>query len=443
MNYKNIKRKLTKFLPKKLYSRTLIIIITPMLVLQTVVAYVFMERHWQMINEHLSSAVANDIAALIDIIDNFPGKENYEKISNIAENKLQLHIDLLPLENLPIVSPKPFFSTLDYFLSKKISEKIHKKFWIDTVGNSNLIEIRIVLAHNILRVFANRAQTYRSNTIIFLIWMAGTAFVLLAIAIYFLKLQIRPIQHLASVAEKFGRGEHLRGYFPKGAEEVRRAGIAFLRMRQRVERQMEQKSMMLSGVSHDLRTILTRFRLELSLFSNQIDISELEQDVIDMTKMIDGYLAFVRGEGDQVLTFFNLNGLAKKIKKTASLHNCEFIYNIMCNPIIQVRPNDFTRLINNLVTNSFKYATNIEFTAKKIGTSLIIYIDDNGPGIPDNMYLEVFKPFFRINNARTQDLAGTGLGLSIALDVARSHGGNLTLEKSPLGGLRAIIYLPD
>lgn len=442
MGYRTVKHKITKFLPKKLYSRTLIIIITPMLVLQTVVAYVFMERHWQMINEHLSSAVVNDIAAIIDSIDKFPGKENYEKIANIATNKMQLHIDLLPLEALPITSTKPFFSTLDYFLTKKISEKINKPFWIDTVGNSNLIEIRIILAKNILRVFAKRAQTYSSNTFIFLMWMAGTAFVLLAIAIYFLRLQIRPIQLLALVAEKFGKGEHLRGYYPKGAEEVRRAGIAFLRMRQRVERQMEQRSMMLSGVSHDLRTILTRFRLELSLYAKQIDISQLEQDVIDMTKMIDAYLAFVRGEGDEQIIAFDLMPLLKKIKKDATLHKCIFNYELTCDSVIEVRPRDFTRMINNLITNSFKYATIIEFSAKKIGSSLIIHIDDNGPGIPSHMYNKVFKPFFRINEARTQNTAGTGLGLSIALDVARSHGGNLNLDKSPLGGLRAIISLP-
>jgi len=437
-----LRRKLTKYLPKKLYSRTLIIIITPMIVLQSVIAYIFIERHWQTINEHLSSAVANDIAAIIDIIDNYPGNANYEKIARIASQKMQLHIDLLPKEALPIASPKPFFSTLDYFLDKKISYKIQKPFWIDTVGNSDLIEIRVALKNNILRVFANRAQTYTSNTLIFLMWMAGTSFVLLLIATYFLRLQIRPIQQLALVAEKFGRGEHLRGYYPKGAEEVRRAGIAFLRMRQRVERQMEQKSMMLSGVSHDLRTILTRFRLELSLLDNKIDISELQQDVIDMTKMIDAYLAFVRGEGEEQIILFNLHELCAKIKKDAMLYNCEFDSFINCDPMIPVRPRDFTRLITNLTTNAFKYANKIELTARRVGNRLIIYIDDNGPGIDSNMYSQVFKPFFRLNEARTQDSAGTGLGLSIALDVARSHGGNLSLSKSPLGGLRAAIYLP-
>lgn len=437
-----LRRKLTKYLPKKLYSRTLIIIITPMIVLQSVIAYIFIERHWQTINEHLSSAVANDIAAIIDIIDNYPGNANYEKIARIASQKMQLHIDLLPKEALPIASPKPFFSTLDYFLDKKISYKIQKPFWIDTVGNSDLIEIRVALKNNILRVFANRAQTYTSNTLIFLMWMAGTSFVLLVIATYFLRLQIRPIQQLALVAEKFGRGEHLRGYYPKGAEEVRRAGIAFLRMRQRVERQMEQKSMMLSGVSHDLRTILTRFRLELSLLDNKIDISELQQDVIDMTKMIDAYLAFVRGEGEEQIILFNLHELCAKIKKDAMLYNCEFYSFINCDPMIPVRPRDFTRLITNLTTNAFKYANKIELTARRVGNRLIIYIDDNGPGIDSNMYTQVFKPFFRLNEARTQDSAGTGLGLSIALDVARSHGGNLSLSKSPLGGLRAAIYLP-
>lgn len=437
-----IQRKIAKYLPKKLYSRTLIIIITPMIVLQSIISYIFIERHWQTVNEHLASAVANDISAIIDIIDKFPGDKTYEKIANIAAERMQLHIDLLPLAPLPMAGPKPFFSNLDYFLNQKIRDKIHQAFWIDTVGNSNLIEIRITLKHNILRIFANRTQAYSSNNFIFLLWMAGISILLLTIAIYFLRLQIRPIQQLALVAEKFGRGEHLRGYYPKGAQEVRRAGIAFLRMRQRVERQMEQKSMMLSGVSHDLRTILTRFRLELSLLNSQIDVKNLEQDVIDMTHMIDAYLAFARGEDNEQIMQFDLAKLCLKIQKEANRHNCNFISNITCNPIIQVRPRDFTRLITNLTNNAFRYANKVTLTARNTDNRLIIYIDDNGPGIASNMYNQVFKPFFRLDKARSQNIAGTGLGLSIALNVAREHGGNLSLAKSPMGGLRAIIYMP-
>lgn len=442
MLIKKIKRFFFKYMPQSLYIRTVILIIAPMVLLQSVISYVFMERHWQMVTERLSTAVVNDIASIIDSIETYPQRNNYQDIIRIASQRLELNIALLPPAPLPPAGPKPFFAILDYFLSKQITEKIKKPFWLDTIGDSNLIEIRIKLKHNILRVFATRSQTYASNTIIFLSWMIGTALVLIIIAIYFLRLQIKPIQQLAIVAEKFGRGQHLSGYYPKGASEVRRAGLAFLRMRQRIERQIDQKTMMLSGVSHDLRTILTRFKLELALLSPTVNTQALEQDVIDMTKMIDGYLAFSKGEGKEELSPFSLKNLIEKLNKEALLHGCKFQATINCPDMILVRPRSFTRLINNLMSNAFKYATSIKFSAKPSGKKLLIHIDDNGPGIPSHLRIQVFKPFFRVDEARNQNTSGTGLSLSIALDIARSHGGNLILAQSPLGGLRATIHLP-
>ncbi|WP_375704087.1 HAMP domain-containing protein, partial [Bartonella sp. AD328YNZD] len=313
-------RWLTKKMPKRLYARSLIIIIAPMVLLQTVIAYVFMERHWQMVTERLSTAVVHDISAIIDIIETYPQQDNYEDIKRIAQQRMGLNISILSPAPLPPPGPKPFFAILDYFLSEEITRQINRPFWIDTVGDSDLVEIRIHLGHNILRVFAPRSQAYASNTSIFLSWMVGTALVLLLIAIYFLRNQIKPIQQLAEAAESFGRGRPLpKGFQPQGADEVRRAGIAFLRMRERIERQIEQRTMMLSGVSHDLRTILTRFKLQLALANTGFDIKPLEQDVSDMQNMLEDYLAFARGEGSESVKTFDLNALMQKFSTDAHL----------------------------------------------------------------------------------------------------------------------------
>ncbi|WP_429137351.1 ATP-binding protein [Bartonella heixiaziensis] len=436
-------RWLTKKMPKRLYARSLIIIIAPMVLLQTVIGYVFMERHWQMVTERLSTAVVHDISAIIDIIETYPQQDNYEDIKRIAQQRMGLNISILPPSPLPPSGPKPFFAILDYFLSEEITRQINRPFWIDTVGDSNLVEIRIHLGHNILRVFALRSQAYASNTGIFLSWMVGTALVLLLIAIYFLRNQIKPIQQLAEAAESFGRGRPLpKGFQPQGADEVRRAGIAFLRMRERIERQIEQRTMMLSGVSHDLRTILTRFKLQLALANTDFDIAPLEQDVSDMQNMLEDYLAFARGEGTESVKTLNLNTLMQKFSADAHLHKRQFSYTIEGPTEIQVRPHAFTRLVSNLVSNAFCYANTVKLTAISQQESFIMTIDDDGPGIDKNMRMEVFKPFFRLDKARNQDASGTGLGLSIAQDIARSHGGNIQLDDSPLGGLRASIDIP-
>ncbi|RCL03593.1 MAG: osmolarity sensor histidine kinase EnvZ [Candidatus Tokpelaia sp. JSC161] len=417
-----------------------------MVLLESVIAYVFMERHWQMVTERLSIAVIHDIAAIIDMIETYhKNDKNYDNIIRIAQQRMGLHISILPPEVLPAPGPKPFFAILDYFLSEAITKQINRPFWIDTVGDSNLVEIRIRLDDKVLCVFATRSQTYASNTGIFLSWMLGTALVLLIIAILLLRNQIKPIQQLAEAADSFGKGQPLpKGFEPCGAEEVRKAGIAFLRMRQRIERQMEQRTTMLSGVSHDLRTILTRFKLQLAL-NNNLDTAALKQDVNDMQKMLEGYLSFARGEGTEEISQLDLKTLMDKLSKEATLRKRNFSYKIEGTTITQVRPGAFSRLLTNLVSNAFRYAINIHITIQQNSENLIIIIDDDGPGIPKDKREDVFKPFFRLDESRNQDqdTGGTGLGLSIARDITRSHGGEIKLEKNSQKGLRVIIELPS
>lgn len=313
-------RWLRRRLPTGLYARSLLIIIIPMVLLQSVVAAVFMERHWQMVTERLSLAVTRDIAAIIEIIETYPQNSDYSEIVRIARDQLSLQISIEPDGDLPPPRVKPFFSILDGILSDEITDEIHRPFWIDTVGNSNLVEIRIKLDNKILRVLTKRSQTYASNTHIFIVWMVGTSLVLIGISILFLRGQIRPILTLARAAESFGKGQKPDNFYPRGADEVRRAGLAFILMRERIERQIEQRTAMLSGVSHDLRTILTRFKLQLALAGDNPDLHGLNDDVNDMQTMLEAYMAFARGEVEEDVGELKLSEIFAKLESDFALH---------------------------------------------------------------------------------------------------------------------------
>ena len=432
-------------MPTGLYARSLLIIIIPMVVLQSVVAFVFMERHWQMVTERLSTAVVHDIAAIIDVMQTYPQDANFDQIIRIARDRFDLNVAIDPPAPLPPPRPKPFFSILDQVLSKQVSEQINLPFWIDTVGNSNLVEIRIQLpSKKILRVFAKRSQAYASNTHIFLMWMVGTALVLLGIAILFLRGQIRPILALADAAENFGKGQPTPEDFrPRGADEVRRAGAAFLRMRERIEKSIEQRTAMLSGVSHDLRTVLTRFKLQLAIVGDAPEFEGLSRDVEEMQSMLEGYLSFARSEAEEDVGMLDLEMLFAKVETDARLRERCLTTEIRGDPMVKVRPKAFSRLITNLTANALRYADTVEVRATHDADWLTVLVDDDGPGIPADAREEVFKPFYRLDQARNLDESGTGLGLSIARDIARSHGGDVMLSDSPMGGLRATVRIPS
>ncbi|MFP3544719.1 ATP-binding protein [Rhizobium sp. SIMBA_035] len=435
-------RFLRRRLPTGIYVRSLLIIIMPMLLLQSVVAAVFMERHWQMVTQRLSMAVTQDIAAIIQIIDTYPQDADYTAITRIAREQMKLQISVEPDGDLPPPREKPFFSILDGILSDELTDQIKRPFWLDTLGDSNLVEIRIKLDGKILRVLTKRNQTYASNTHIFIVWMVGASLVLIGVSILFLRGQIRPIQALAAAAESFGKGQKAENFYPRGADEVRRAGLAFILMRERIERQMEQRTAMLTGVSHDLRTILTRFKLQLALAGNNPDLQGMADDVNDMQSMLEAYMAFARTEVEEDVGELKLSEIMERIEADFSLHEKALTYSIEGDDEISVRPNAFTRLVMNLASNARRYASSLNIEAKHSAKWLTLTFDDDGPGIPEKNREDVFKPFFRLDEARNLDDSGTGLGLAIARDIARSHGGNVTLGDSPLGGLRAIIRVP-
>ncbi|MBP1874091.1 Osmolarity sensor protein EnvZ [Ensifer adhaerens] len=441
--WKRFTRWLRRRLPMGLYARSLLIVIIPMVLLQSVVAFVFMERHWQLVTQRLSAAVTGDVAAIVDLIATFPADRDISEIVRIARDQLDLSISVEPGGELPPPRPKPFFEILDQILSEEISNQIRRPFWIDTVGNSNLVEIRIKLDDGrMLRVYARRNQAYASNTHIFIVWMVAASLVLLSIAILFLRGQIRPILALTKAAEAFGKGQKIDDFAPRGAVEIRRAGLAFIQMRERIERQIEQRTAMLTGVSHDLRTILTRFRLQLALAGNNPDLDSLNQDVDDMQNMLEGYLAFARGEAEEDVGQLKLSDLMTRLAVEAELHGKTLTTSIEGEDEVRVRPNAFTRLVANLASNAYRYANRVNIDARHSAKWVTITVDDDGPGIPERSREDVFKPFFRLDEARNLDSSGTGLGLAIARDIARSHGGNVTLGDSPLGGLRAIVRVP-
>ncbi|MBB3945640.1 two-component system osmolarity sensor histidine kinase EnvZ [Rhizobium skierniewicense] len=435
-------RWLRHWLPTGLYTRSLLIIILPMVLLQVVVAAVFMERHWQLVTERLSAAVTRDIAAIIELIQTDPEEDDYQRVIRIARERLDLSVYIEPKSALPEPRPQPFFSILDTILADQIREQIGRPFWLDTFGNGALVEIRIQLDNKTLRVFTRRSQAYASNTHIFLVWMGGASLVLLGISILFLRGQIRPILALAKAAESFGRGQKITAYSPRGADEVRRAGLAFILMRERIERQMEQRTAMLNGVSHDLRTILTRFKLQLALASDNPDLEGLDKDVDDMQSMLEAYLAFARDDTEESVGTLELRPLLDKMSTDFQMQGKTLRYDLRGVEELHVRPGAYSRLIGNLVANAARYANTLDIEVRKAPKSITLIFDDDGPGVPPEAREDVFKPFYRLDEARNLNASGTGLGLSIVRDIARSHGGDVTLDDSPLGGLRVMVKIP-
>ncbi|MES2751771.1 MAG: ATP-binding protein [Pseudomonadota bacterium] len=431
-----------ELMPKGLYARALLIIIVPMVVLQSVVAFVFMERHWNTVTRRLSQAVVQDVSALIDVYRSYPQDKDRTQIKRIAQQRLGLVVDFLPVNDMPAPGPKPFFSLLDQTLSVQLSRQIARPFWIDTVGRSSLVEIRIKLDDTVMRIFAQRSAAYASNSEIFLFWMVGTSSILLIVAVLFLRNQIKPILRLADAAENFGKGRDVPDFRPRGAREVRRAAQAFMEMKTRIERSIVQRTAMLAGVSHDLRTILTRFKLEMALIGDSPEVDGMRKDVDEMAGMLEAYLSFARGDSGEQAQPTDMEQALEELRSDAERHGHAATVVFHGQPLVTVKPASFKRCLANLVSNAARHADAISITGHRDHRYLTVTVDDDGPGIPLDMREEVFKPFLRLDDARNQDEGGSGLGLAIARDIARSHGGDITLGDSPMGGLRATVRVP-
>jgi two-component system, OmpR family, osmolarity sensor histidine kinase EnvZ len=401
-----------------------------------------MERHYNLVTQRLSAGVVQDIATLIEVYRSFPQDPNHTQLRRLAQEKLGWVVDFLPVNELPPPGPKPFFSLVDQALSEEVRNRIGRPFWVDTVGRSALLEIRIRLDDAVMRVFAPRGAAYVSNSHIFLGWMVGTSLVLITVAVLFLRNQIRPILQLADAAESFGKGREVPDFRPRGAREVRRAAQAFIEMKRRIERAMEQRTAMLAGVSHDLRTVLTRFKLELAMLADNPEHEAMKKDVDEMGRMLEAYLSFARGDTGEQSAPTDMAAFLEELKTDTERDGRRSTVSFHGHPIVTVRPASLKRCLANLVSNAARHAPSISITGHRNHRWLTVTVDDDGPGIATHLREEVFKPFMRLDDARNQDEGGTGLGLAIARDIARSHGGDIVLSDSPLGGLRATVRVP-
>lgn len=434
-------RVLKRSLPKTLWGRSLLIIVLPVFLMQTAVTWAFFDAHWQTVTARLSDGLAGDIAWAVESYRDEPA--NIEVISDRAERSMQLSIALEPGANLPTERRPVLFGVLDRTLGRALSARLDDPFWFDTTRYPDYLDIQVQQPQGVLRIIAPRERAFASHAHIFVIWLAVFTLLLGSVAVLFIRNQVRAIERLADAAEAFGRGEAQSAFKPHGAREVRAAAQAFIDMRERIQRHIDQRTALLASVSHDLRTPLTRLRLELALAQPGKRTEAMKSDLDEMEHMIDEYLAFARGEAGEapqtVPVLELLNHAARDARSSAVSVQVEAPQELSAS----LRPLAFRRALTNLAGNAAAHGDKVRLTARRLPSGgLEITVEDNGPGIPDDMHEEAFKPFSRLDEARNQNVKGVGLGLAIARDVARGHGGDITLDRSDLGGLKAVIRLP-
>jgi two-component system, OmpR family, osmolarity sensor histidine kinase EnvZ len=438
-----VPRQIKRWLPTSLFGRSLLIIVLPIALMQLVVTWIFFDAHWQTVTSRLSDGLAGDIAWAVESYHDDPRPEVLAKIAERAETSMSLSIVLLEDSKLPPRQPSSLFAALDRALDKALSEKLDVPYWYDTIRFPAYVDIRVEAPGGVLRIIAPRDRAYATQGHIFIFWMALATLLLTAIAILFIRNQVRAIERLADAAETFGKGGDVDDFKPYGAKEVRQAAQAFIAMKNRIQRHIDQRTAMLASVSHDLRTPLTRLKLELALAEPGKRIEAMKSDLSEMEHMIDEYLAFARGEGGEAVEPVILWKLVQAVGADAARAGATV--EIDADPHIQLslRPNAMRRALSNLVLNAAAHADRIAIAVKATPAGGVeIIIDDDGPGIPPEQFEEAFKPFNRLDESRNQNEKGVGLGLAIARDVARGHGGDLTLDRAPIGGLRAVLRLP-
>ncbi len=442
--YWHFNRVLERYMPERLYQRSLIIVIAPMVLLQGLMAWVFLDRHYEAVTKSLSQSFVRDVALVMKTWEKSPHTEqDLAAVLEMANKDLALGLTVEKGAELPGLSTKPPLSSLHPKLMRYLTSDVGLPVWIDTVGKSGYVDVRLRTPDGfVFRFLTNLDRAHASSLPIFIAWMVGGSLFLLLIAIVFLRNQIKPIVRLADAAQSFGMGRDVPDFRPSGAAEVQSAARAFLKMKSRIERHVEQRTAMLAGVSHDLRTILTRFKLELALLEQSAIVMALTEDVGEMQRMLEGYLAFVRGDGGEASSVTEIVGLMGLIADDMSRSGHSVTLNAPNTLHVALKPDAFKRCVGNLVQNAARFGSQVEITAVHDGDYLRVVVDDDGPGIAPEFYEDVFKPFVRLDVARNQDSGGTGLGMAIARDIAQSHGGDITLSPSMLGGLRAEVRIP-
>ena len=434
-----LNRFIKEILPKTLFYRALLIVAIPVIVLQLVITVVFFDSLWIKTNKGMTKALVNEIKTYIEVYNDAIYEK--EEITNLFSIYQDLNIEFIEDDEFNFNYEERWFSPIDRTLRRELKSRFEtQEFWFDTTTYKELIDLKIKYQSGYFKFIIPRDRITSSSARIFALWITVPAIIMIFISLIFLKNQTRPITNLARVAEKFGKGEQIEEFKPSGSAEIRQAGFEFDKMRKRINRHLNQRSEMLSGISHDLRTPLTRMKLQLAFIQDKELANKLSEDINEMEKMLNEYLQFTSSTYLEKDEQFDLSELIDKIIKKYNNNNISL--NTSPRIYFYGRKNLIKRCLNNLIDNAIKYGDKVNVTLNKNNNNLFIKIDDNGPGIPEGEYENVFKPFYKIDKGRAEAKSSVGLGLSIASDIIRSHGGNIKLEKSSMNGLGVKIFLP-
>jgi len=430
---------LKRILPKRLFYRALLIVAVPILVLQLVITIVFFDSLWIKTNKGMTRALINEINTFVEVYDN--EKTNKEELKNLFSLFLDLNIEFIGKKNFDSQYNERWFSPIDRTLRRELKSNFSsEEYWFDTTSYKELIDLRIKYENGYFKFLVPKDRVTSSSARLFALWITVPAIIMVIISLIFLKNQTRPITNLARAAERFGKGEEIGEFKPSGALEIRQAGHEFDKMRKRILRHLNQRTEMLSGISHDLRTPLTRMKLQIAFIENNELSKKLSEDINEMEKMLNEYLQFTSSSYIEKDEMFNLSELIDGVVK--KYNNKNISKDIMSRVYINGRKNLINRCLNNIIDNALKYGNQIEVKLNKKNTNVFITVDDDGPGISIQELDNVFKPFYKIDKGRADSKSSVGLGLSIASDIIRSHGGNIMLEKSKMKGLSVKIFLP-
>jgi two-component system osmolarity sensor histidine kinase EnvZ len=435
-------RALKRLAPTSLFGRSLLIIVLPVALMQIAVTYVFFDAHWQTVNSHLTEGLAGDVALIRQSFEEDPRPASLDRLKSRAQANLDLSIDFQENGVLPKGRRASLFVAVDRSLRRALADRIDAPFWFDTGRYPAYVDVRVKVPGGVLRIIAPKDRVFATRGHIFIFWLATATLILTAVSIVFIRNQVRAIERLAFAADAFGRGADV-AFRPHGAREVRQAARAFLAMKARIQRHVDQRTILLAAVSHDLRTPLTRLKLELALSRAGPRIEAMKADLAEMEHMIDDYLSFARGEGGEGVETIRLLDMISDIRNGAARSGARVSIEAGADLQARGRPVALKRALTNLVTNALGHGEQVAISARPtIAGGVEIHVDDDGPGIPPDRYDDAFQPFNRLAGQRAANATGVGLGLAIARDVARGHGGDVTLATSPLGGLRATLTLP-
>jgi two-component system, OmpR family, osmolarity sensor histidine kinase EnvZ len=431
-----------RVLPRSMFGRSLLIVVVPLILVQLIAAWVFYDRHWAAVSWRLSAGVAGDIGLVVEAMRlvNTPGET--ARFLEVAAAATDLDFTMRSGDTLGSPAVATGSLTEDQ-LTQAMQGRVAVPYRIAASDDPWGVRIEAQLPQGVLSIDVPRKRLYSPTTYIFVMWMVGSSLVLLAVAIVFLRNQVKSLRRLAAAADNFGKGHPVPFFKVEGAAEIRQAALAFMRMRDRIRRQIRQRTQMLAGVSHDLRTPLTRMKLALELLGNDPAVEELKSDVVEMEQMVHGYLDFARGEGTEEPVETDISLLLEDLAAAMRREGPPLTVSAGPECVLPVRPNALRRCIGNLISNARRYGSHVWLSGVTVADGIDILVDDDGPGIPEADRGRVFRAFARLDTSRNPSTGGVGLGLTIARDVARSHGGDVRLETSPQGGLRARVHLPQ